>query len=1338
MVQLRQFWWTGEEDSASGTDRRRRRPSAAVVVTLMLVAGFAPIAFMGLALSSAPHNGDPLASGGVKVLAPPSAGTPTIVTLGFQERQNISASNQWAEGNLDYWLESHYYDTEVQIQAGKSAATVPGTIDFGMSFYFANKNAITIDWSQDWHVTLSKATQYWTKTSAPAGSSYTCPTPSNVVPIPKGGHTVDEPVDGSTCIQGVIANTTGNPTTGWVDLGGLTAGSLSKVLPVRNEPCSSISSITHLCVSGTENETAPASQHYFAVNFSAIFGPTGISPQSWWPSLPAGMSLALYFRNHLALTSVWDTAVGGAGGGSQPQFCINSTLGARLNTNYDRCGWTHVSRLGAGYAAGSSNHGQVIAPGIGAKTIPLPNVVAPSGFITVCKIVTDYESDTTGALGTLAAGWSVNVQGPFETNETKLTGTSGAGCARFGPLFPVRNYTVQEAVVSGYLNIGTIVTPSGDRSSASGSNPSASNPVEVTLAFSEAAKSTGPNVTFVNFLPAPALNETCRLTILNASGLPVNRTYAITGDTLVHNYTVTNVGNVALNVTQTHENTTVFGPNPLFVGTLAPGASHSTIRTAVVTANMTGTIQDSCSSVGITSTGIYENSSSNNCSVVIRAPHIGFVKYPVGSDHVTAITGGNVTYRITVTNTGDALARVNVSDVLGAGQTLLNGGGLTGVGQMPSVAPTSPAAGSDYAGQVTIEWDGLLVLPNETVYLNFTVRVTATTQGTVLSGAMTIVAVNDNGLNYTPSPNTAANQVTVLAPHLSFTKYPTASDNATALSGGYVTYRITVTNSGDATAVVNVSDDLGGGQTLLNGGSLTGAGQLPSATPASPASGVDYAAPVTIEWNGLNVGAGQTVYLNFTVLVTATAKDFQLTGLMTLTAVNQNGVSYTPNPNTAANVVTVLAPELSFTKYPVAGDNVTTLAGGFITYRITVTNTGDASALVNVSDALGAGQTLLNGGGLTGPGQLPSVTPNAPAAGSDYPGPVTIEWDGLVVLPNETVYLNFTVLVTATARGYQLNGSMTLTASNTNGVDYTPDPNFAGNLVTVRAPELSFTKHPVAADNVSAVPGGCVQVNISVTNSGDADALVNVSDALDAGQTLLNGGGKTPLCGGSPSPAPSGPASGSDYAAPVTISWTGVSVAAGQTVKFSFWVLVTATTLGAHLTGTMNLTGTNGNGVNYTPDPNTAHDQVTVVRSIVKLTQFGYTNSPNGTPTSGIVNGTTVYTVTFTNYGDVGAVLWGYLNVTYANGGNGVVTCWNYSGPATLVGCSLQWSDVQLAAHGHAGDSVTFQLWVSYANMSSGATVDASLQAGYTNPGGSMGFIPSGVPAKVEFTIEGT
>ena len=501
-----------------------KKPSLRTVgLALLLVASsvFGGIAYFALAATS-------------------PGGTPTVTTLGNQERQDITAANQWVEGNIDFWLESHLYDAEVRFDAGSSGATIPNAVDVSMSFFFAEKNAIVIDWTQDWFVTLKGNVMFYSKTSVPPGGGlFKCSTPPNIVTIPKGGSSIMVPQAGSICISDVKGLSNPDPNMGWTSLMSLPLADLNKTLPKRNEPCSTV--VNGLCSSGAESESSPATDHYFRVSFVDLFGPSGKYPQSWWPNLPAGKSLAIYFRSHLALTGIWKTAIGGPGGGSQSEFCITTGPGAIRNTNpstYNRCSWTTVSREGAGGAQGSKNHGTLFAPGIGAKTIPLPQVVSPTGFITVCKIVTLVETDRTGAFGSLTNGWTVHVEGPFGTSLTELTGSDGLGCSKFGPLFPA-TYSVSEVVQAGYVNIGTIVVPESSRAPGNGTSPDPSNPIGVILTLSQAQSGSGPTVTFVNFPPRPILKLSEFGYTNTPTGTPI---HGVTSGVTVYTVKMTNYG----------------------------------------------------------------------------------------------------------------------------------------------------------------------------------------------------------------------------------------------------------------------------------------------------------------------------------------------------------------------------------------------------------------------------------------------------------------------------------------------------------------------------------------------------------------------------------------------------------------------------------------------------------------------------------------------------------------------------------------------------------------------------------------------------------------------------
>jgi len=800
----------------TGRGRARPRWTAVAVVGILVAAGFA------IAVSLTSTSG---ASGA------------TIVTLGNQERQDITAANQWVEGNIDFWLEGQLYDAAVRWDSGTGDTTMPSTVDFSYSFFFSAQNAVVVDWVQDWRVTLDATKMFHAKSDMAVSGPFTCPTPPSIIAIPKGGTSILMPEFGSICASSPpLSPPTSSPANGWADLTtGLTASQFTAALPKRNEACVTIDSTTGLCSQPSgfvESPSSPTGEHFFRLSLSALFGSGGPYASAYatatggtFPTLKANHHVQLYFRAHLALTAIWNTGSEGA----QPEFCITKSPGSTLNT-VNRCNWT-APHLGAGFSPGSKNHGTVNCAGCGSKTIPLPQVVAPTGFITVCKIVTPVQDDRFGTAtgAALTNGWIVTVTSPLGFSLSKTTGSDGLGCSKFGPFFPSPDYRANETLKSGFTNIGTVVDPAADRDAAlSGTNPSPSNPVFVNLTFNEASLGTGPTVTYVNFKPTPSCSQSCSLVITDIHGSPVARTYAIAGDTLTITYKVTNTGNDAITANQTHSNPK-FGPSQIFLGTLVVGASNTATRTyTVVKADGGTTISDTVHTMATDAFGntVPVTNQDQTCSVIVRAPLITFTKHPVAADNVFAVPGSKVTYTITVTNSGDAPALVNVTDALGPGQTLLDGGSNTASGDAPSPADTSPTFGADYPAPVTIAWNGLSVGPAApgptTITLTFRVLVTATTDGFQLTGTMTLTATNTNFVDYSPSPNTAQNLVTVTRPILKLSQFGyTNSPNGTPTQGvvnGTAVYTVVFRNFGTSAALLSgslvVSDQNAGGGTL--------------------------------------------------------------------------------------------------------------------------------------------------------------------------------------------------------------------------------------------------------------------------------------------------------------------------------------------------------------------------------------------------------------------------------------------------------------------------------------------------------------------------------------------
>ncbi|HYS70966.1 MAG TPA: SpaA isopeptide-forming pilin-related protein, partial [Thermoplasmata archaeon] len=130
-------------------------------------------------------------------------------------------------------------------------------------------------------------------------------------------------------------------------------------------------------------------------------------------------------------------------------------------------------------------------------------------------------------------------------------------------------------------------------------------------------------------------------------------------------------------------------------------------------------------------------------------------------------------------------------------------------------------------------------------------------------------------------------------------------------------------------------------------------------------------------------------------------------------------------------------------------------------------------------------------------------------------------------------------------------------------------------------------------------------------------------------------------------------------------------------------------------------------------------------RPIVKLVEFGYTNTPTGIPTAGVVSGTTVFTARLKNFGTATAVVSGTLAVTASGQGAGTFTC--------TPSCTVTFTATLAPG---AGTVVT--LTFTYADFADGAQVRADLSASYTTPPDTTVVREaSGSPAVIMFTVQG-
>jgi uncharacterized repeat protein (TIGR01451 family) len=267
------------------------------------------------------------------------------------------------------------------------------------------------------------------------------------------------------------------------------------------------------------------------------------------------------------------------------------------------------------------------------------------------------------------------------------------------------------------------------------------------------------------------------------------------------------------------------------------------------------------------------------------------------------IAGSNLTYTVTVTNSGPSTAtNVVVSDLLPAGFTF--------------VSATPPSMVSNNL----VSWPAISLAPN--AVSNFMVTVVS-----AAGGNFTNIAFATSG-TFDPNPannnGTATNSqvITAVTPLADVAVFKTGSTNIQA--GGTLTYTITATNAGPSTATNVVVQDT-----------------LPANVTFQTASGGYSLSNNLVTWPLASLAKGAST--TFTVTVTAPASG---------SFVNiASAVSGTPDPNPTNNNGTASGSRVSTSVVPVADVQVflygptTVTVGDAFSYTVVVTNAGPSPAV---------------------------------------------------------------------------------------------------------------------------------------------------------------------------------------------------------------------------------------------------------------------------------------------------------------------------------------------------------------------------------------------------------
>jgi uncharacterized repeat protein (TIGR01451 family) len=500
----------------------------------------------------------------------------------------------------------------------------------------------------------------------------------------------------------------------------------------------------------------------------------------------------------------------------------------------------------------------------------------------------------------------------------------------------------------------------------------------------------------------------------------------------------------------------------------------------------------------------------------------------------TPNVGDTVVFTITVSNAGtDDATGIAVTDVVPAG-----------------FSTTANVSNSGVIAGSTVTWSGLAIGAGDSTALTFEAVVVAppSSYGNVAQ----ITAVdqldpdsapnNDDGDQSEDDEDAAA-----VIPQQADLSIAKSVSNSTPNVGDTVSFTVSVSNGGSADAsgvdVVDVvPDGFSAISAISDGGTATG---------------------TTITWSGISVPSGSSVALTFDVVVDSpTGAPEEYRNTVQVAAGDQFDPDSTPNNDDGDQseddeddaLVTPQVADLSLVK---AVSDTTPLVGEVVTFTLTVNNAGpDAATGVGLSDQVPNGYTAIT-----------SISDGGTAAGS------VVSWARLIVLAGGSKSVTFDAAVEAPPVAYINIGEVTAsdqfdpdsTPGNDDGDQSEDDEDNVGLTPTSADLELAKTVSNPVAD-----VGDEVTFTVTVANRGPDDATgIEITDVVPIGYSSVSaismGGGLV------------GP----------TILWSGLAVAAGDSISLTFTAIVDAPT--ATLNEYLN-TAEVGNADQVDPDSTPGND----------------------------------------------------------------------------------------------------------------------------------------------------
>jgi large repetitive protein len=561
----------------------------------------------------------------------------------------------------------------------------------------------------------------------------------------------------------------------------------------------------------------------------------------------------------------------------------------------------------------------------------------------------------------------------------------------------------------------------------------------------------------------------------------------------------------------------------------------------------------------------------------------------------SANVGDVVTFRITVANPSTVTAYdITAGDIVPNGMTYVAG----------SIRIVSgPAGTTSDTTTPTLAWNFPAIPAGQVAVLEFDARIDG-------SGSTTIT--NTASVTWTSRPGASADERSGAdGPGGTLNDYA-ATDAATLLTAAY---QISKTVSALAGGLAGVNDTVSFSIVITNTGATTL--QTVPLTDTYDTAYLTYvsANPVSddnnddglISWadiGSIAPGATRTIDVTFTARAITAA----LPGGVTINLAGASGVLDTSGTALSARgddaAVVISAPDLRVSKTD--GQTITT-PGATLTYTIVVTNVGDITASgVVLTETLPANASFA-GGSVAWVAQGSGVYTYA------LPAPLA---------PGQTATMTFAATIDnpLPAGVAQITNTVQAGDDGAHGSDPTPADNSATDIDMVdAAPDLQLYK---SDDGAVRPPGDFVTYSLDYTNVGNQDATGVVITETVPLYTTFNASGSTPgwSC-----------ADGSPAGTICTFTIGNVAVGELNNVLFATTIVNPIPAGVSEITNSATVSDDRTNGNDPTPADNTSSDTTPVTAA----PDLSVTKSDGGVTTS--PSGTVVYTLSYTNTGNVGA-----------------------------------------------------------------------------------------------------